>query len=115
MTHERIALVHPVGEIHRPKDLLKSIRKREANYGPKGGCRGETWAITDEQADALITAHDERIRAEALREAADRAVAWQVKLCTRDDWHCECCTECNQLRYAILADEPREAEKETTP
>jgi len=46
------------------------------------------------------------IRAAALKDAADRAVSWQVKLCSRDDWHCEGCTECNQLRYAILAAEP---------
>ena len=60
--------------------------------------------------DALSTIDPEAIRrearAEALREAAEMAVAWQVDLCKRDDWHCECCTECNQLRYAILADEP---------
>jgi len=41
-------------------------------------------------------------RSDALKKAADRAVAWQVSLCKRDDWHCECCTECSQLRYAIL-------------
>jgi hypothetical protein len=46
------------------------------------------------------------IRAAALKDAADRAVSWQVKLCSRDDWHCDGCTECNQLRYAILSAEP---------
>lgn len=46
------------------------------------------------------------IRSAALKDAADRAVSWQVKLCSRDDWHCEVCTECNQLRYAILSTEP---------
>lgn len=36
------------------------------------------------------------------RECADRAVEWQVKLCADDDWTCERCTECNQLRNAIM-------------
>ena len=39
---------------------------------------------------------------EIRRECAERAVAWQVKLCADDDWTCERCTECNQLRYAIM-------------
>ena len=52
------------------------------------------------------------IRAAALKYAADRAVSWQVKLCSRDDWHCDGCTECNQLRYAILSAEPAQDDGE---
>jgi len=45
------------------------------------------------------------IRTKVLMEAADRAVRWQVKMCTDDDCMCERCTECNQLRYAIISTE----------
>ena len=47
------------------------------------------------------TAYADEIR----RECAEMAVAWQVKLCTDDDWTCERCTECNQLRYAIIGND----------
>ena len=66
---------------------------------------GETVIISDARA-ALSAIDSDAIRAAALKDAADRAVSWQVKLCSRDDWHCEGCTECNQLRYAILSAEP---------
>ena len=37
-----------------------------------------------------------------LQGAADRGVAWQKKLCKADDWSCENCTECADLRAAIV-------------
>ena len=47
---------------------------------------------------ATLGAYADEIR----RECAEKAIAWQVKLCADDDWSCERCTECNQLRYAIM-------------
>lgn len=51
---------------------------------------------------ALSAIDPKAIRTKVLMEAADRAVAWQVNLCSLDDWSCERCTECNQLRYVIM-------------
>jgi len=50
--------------------------------------------------------HFAMFRSALLKEAADKAVKWQVKLCADDDWTCERCTECNQLRAAILQSSP---------
>ena len=61
---------------------------------------------TEAQAQAACGSHkwvaeavfdDSAIR----KECADRAVAWQKKLCADDDWNCKGCTECRQLRAAI--------------
>lgn len=41
------------------------------------------------------------IRAATLKEAADRAERWQTHLCKRDEWPCEKCRECADLRAAI--------------
>lgn len=61
---------------------------------------------------ALSTAEQERDALKArcaelearLQGAADRAMKWQIKLCEADDWSCENCTECTDLRTAILGE-----------
>ena len=61
-------------------------------------------------ASALSTAEQERDALAArcadlearLDGAADRAVKWQTNLCKADDWSCESCTECADLRAAIV-------------
>ncbi len=61
---------------------------------------------------ALDTAEQERDALAArcaelearLQGAADRAMKWQIKLCEADDWSCENCTECTDLRTAILGE-----------
>jgi hypothetical protein len=55
-------------------------------------------------------AYRDRIRAETLREAADRAVEWQDKLCNLNNSICDCdaCLQCTALRAAIMG---KEAEK----
>jgi len=61
-------------------------------------------AIRAESADAerdALKAQVAELEAR-LQEAADRAVAWQKKLCKADDWSCENCTECADLRAAIV-------------
>lgn len=37
-----------------------------------------------------------------LQDAADRALEWQRKLCSQDDWTCKGCNECAELRAAIV-------------
>ena len=60
---------------------------------------------------ALSAIDSDAIRSKTLKKAADMAVAWQVSLCKSDNWFCECCTECNQLRYAILSAEPAQDDR----
>lgn len=62
--------------------------------------------LDDGKLYALITAHDEAIR----RECAERAVAWQMRLCTTDEWPCKTCSECHDLRDAILSAEPAQGD-----
>ena len=69
-----------------------------------------TWPMMgDEKATTKLAEFFERFAAERERKAreeereacAERAVAWQKKLCEDDDWPCLTCTECVQLRAAI--------------
>ena len=73
-----------------------------ANHNVGGMVPGVIATWCHKALSTLSSIDPEAIRAEVLREAADRAVSWQVALCKRDDWHCESCTECNQLRYIIM-------------
>ena len=47
---------------------------------------------------AALGAFEDEIRA----EAAERAVKWQELLCKGDSWSCDGCTECEQLRSAVI-------------
>lgn len=76
---------------------------------PESDCIGHCpvcWGI-DIAAISIIDpeAIRRKVRNKELRDAAERAVSWQANLCKSDDWNCECCTECNQLRCAIMGND----------
>lgn len=51
--------------------------------------------------ERYVAAQVAKAREEERKACAERAIAWQKKLCADDDWPCRTCTECDQLRAAI--------------
>ena len=95
----RAALSSPVA------DDARELEDRLLALLEMGDDDGKYWACFRPGAAAIIeryAAERERKEREEEREAcAERAVAWQRKLCEDDDWPCLTCTECDQLRAAI--------------
>ena len=88
------------------KAQLKELAGKD---GEKAWMLVENW-YTSEGRARRVSLHDLHDLSSAIAKelvatrqvCAEMAVAWQVKLCADDDWTCESCTECNQLRYAII-------------
>jgi len=87
-------------------DVLKMAvdyySKRYGDNKPANGLRAILSALsTAERERGALKAQVAELGAR-LQGAADRAVEWQKKLCKADDWSCENCTECADLRAAIV-------------
>jgi hypothetical protein len=54
--------------------------------------------------DSYAAKREALARSDERERCADRAIAWQKKLCENDNWPCSTCTECDQLRTAIKED-----------